>query len=162
MINIQKLKKLAEAAKSDCGDYVALNDYGMAVPPSVVLELIANNERIEARLCVCRDCAGQGEVYSGHDSYQGHFQPPEPDMNVCGTCGGDGVLGAIEDFEALAAKRDELLTDLTEAAATLRRYEALHRAKGTDDSTVKAEVNAALASRFEATIAKATQPLNPA
>lgn len=50
----------------------------------------------------------------------------------------------------------DLLADLREAAATLRRYEALHRAKGTADSTAKAEVNAELASRFEATIAKAT------
>ena len=57
----------------------------------------------------------------------------------------------------LIAAAPELLSDLREAAATLRRYEALHRAKGTEDSTAKAEVNAALASRFEATIAKATQ-----
>lgn len=56
-----------------------------------------------------------------------------------------------------------LVADLTEAAATLRRYEALHRAKGTAESSEKAEVNAALASRFEATLAqagKARQPLN--
>lgn len=46
MINIEKLKALAEAAKNDCGDYVALNDYGMAVPPAVVLALIAENERV--------------------------------------------------------------------------------------------------------------------
>jgi hypothetical protein len=57
----------------------------------------------------------------------------------------------------LIAAAPDLLADLREAAATLRRYEALHRAKGTDDSTEKAEVNAALASRFEATIAKATE-----
>lgn len=56
----------------------------------------------------------------------------------------------------LIAAAPEMLADLVEAAATLRRYEALHRAKGTDDSTAKAEVNAALASRFEATIAKPT------
>jgi len=55
------------------------------------------------------------------------------------------------------ALAEELLADLQEAAATLRRYEQLHRAKGTNDSTAKAEVNAALALRFEATIAKATQ-----
>lgn len=55
------------------------------------------------------------------------------------------------------AQSEELLADLQEAAATLRRYEQLHRAKGTDDSMAKAEVNAALALRFEATIAKATQ-----
>jgi len=50
----------------------------------------------------------------------------------------------------------ELLADLVDAAATLRRYETLHRAKNTDDSLKKAEVNAELASRFERTIAKAT------
>jgi hypothetical protein len=59
--------------------------------------------------------------------------------------------------KAVESQRDDLLADLREAAATLRRYEALHRAKGTDDSTAKAEVNAALASRFEATIANATE-----
>lgn len=73
-----------------------------------VLALIAENERIKARLCVCRDCGGQGEIYSGHSSYQGYNQPPEPDMDVCGTCGGDGVLGPLEDFESLAAERDQL------------------------------------------------------
>jgi hypothetical protein len=59
--------------------------------------------------------------------------------------------------KAVEVQRDHLLADLQEAATTLRRYEALHRAKGTEDSTAKAEVNAALASRFEATIAKATK-----
>lgn len=46
-IDIAKLKTLAEAAKNDCGDYVALNDYGMAVPPAVVLDLISEVERLE-------------------------------------------------------------------------------------------------------------------
>jgi hypothetical protein len=63
---------------------------------------------------------------------------------------------------SLIAAAPDMLADLVEAAATLRRYETLHRAKGTDESTAKAEFNAALATRFEATIAKATQPLNPA
>jgi len=49
----------------------------------------------------------------------------------------------------------ELLDDLVEAAAILRRYEGYHRAKNTEESTAKAEVNAQLAARFEATIAKA-------
>ena len=57
----------------------------------------------------------------------------------------------------LILSAEEMLADLHEAAATLRRYETLHRAKGTADSDAKAEVNAALASRFEATIAKATR-----
>ena len=89
-----------------------------------VLALIAENERVKARLCVCRDCGGQGEVYSGHSSYQGHNQPPEPDMDVCGTCGGDGVLGPLEDFEALAAERDQLCA---EVAGLRTGYEAYER-----------------------------------
>ena len=56
----------------------------------------------------------------------------------------------------LIAAAPGLLADLIEAAATLRRYEALHRDKGTADSLAKAEVNAELASRFEKTIAQAT------
>lgn len=55
----------------------------------------------------------------------------------------------------LAATAPDLLDDLEEAAATLRRYETLHRAKNTEESTIKADVNADLAARFEATIAKA-------
>lgn len=46
-----------------------------------------------------------------------------------------------------------LAADLTQAASTLRRYETQHRAKGTAESSEKAEVNAALATRFEATLA---------
>lgn len=56
----------------------------------------------------------------------------------------------------LIAQAPNLLVDLVEAAAQLRKYETLHRAKGTADSLAKAEVNAELASRFEQTIAKAT------
>lgn len=59
---------------------------------------------------------------------------------------------AIGRFEA---DQSRMLADLTEAAAQLRKYETLHRAKGTPDSREKAEVNAALAARFEATIAAA-------
>lgn len=52
----------------------------------------------------------------------------------------------------LIAAAPELLADLQQAAQILRKYEALHMAKASYD---KAEVNAALAARFEATIAKA-------
>lgn len=55
----------------------------------------------------------------------------------------------------LAASAPELLSDLEEATATLRRYELLHRKKGTDESDKKAEANATLADKFERTIAKA-------
>lgn len=89
-----------------------------------LMALIAENERVKARLCVCRDCGGQGEAYSGHSSYQGYNQPPEPDMDVCGTCGGDGVLGPLEDFESLAAERDQLKA---ENAGLKTGYEAYER-----------------------------------
>ncbi|QZP24188.1 hypothetical protein [Pseudomonas mosselii] len=56
----------------------------------------------------------------------------------------------------LIAAAPLLLDDLIDAAAQLRKYEALHRAKGTADNLAKAEVNAELASRFEQTIAAAT------
>lgn len=43
-VDTLKLKNLAEAAKRDQYDCLALNDYGMAVPPAVVLELITEIE----------------------------------------------------------------------------------------------------------------------
>ncbi len=61
----------------------------------------------------------------------------------------------IENARLIVAA-PELLADLTAAAAQLRQYETLHRAKNTEDSLRKAEVNAELATRFEQTIAKAT------
>lgn len=111
---------LAEIERlSDARDQIATNYNTVSFTASKRLEeletlrtdcqaLIAENTRVKARLCMCRDCSGQGEIYSGHSSYQGHNQPPEPDMDVCGTCDGDGVLGPLEDFEALAAERDQL------------------------------------------------------
>ncbi|MFT8234845.1 hypothetical protein ACLNBI_25280 [Pseudomonas guariconensis] len=56
----------------------------------------------------------------------------------------------------LIAAAPAMLADLVDAAAQLRKYETLHRAKGTEDSLAKAQVNAELASRFEQTIALAT------
>lgn len=94
-----------------CSPHGGCRDEVTTAKDRQISALIAENERVKARLCVCRDCGGQGEVYSGHSSYQGHNQPPEPDMDVCGTCGGDGVLGPLEDFEALADERDQLKAD---------------------------------------------------
>jgi hypothetical protein len=91
-----------------------------------LMALIAENERVKARLCVCRDCGGQGEAYSGHSSYQGYNQPPEPDMDVCGTCGGDGVLGPLEDFESLAAERDQLKAEIAGLKTGYEAYEQVN------------------------------------
>lgn len=52
--NLPKLKELAQAAQRNQYDAVALNDYGMAVPPATVLKLIAEIERhrqVEAEGC---------------------------------------------------------------------------------------------------------------
>ena len=122
MTDKTELKRLAEEvisaaelyAADSCNDYLAASwatadeVFRGGASPTAVLTLLSENERVKARLCVCRDCGGQGEVYSGRSTYQGYNQPPEPDMEVCGTCGGDGVLGPVEDFEALAAERDQL------------------------------------------------------
>lgn len=93
------------------GEQGANADFIATANPVAIKALIAENERVKSRLCVCRDCGGHGEIYSGQSTYQGHNQPPEPDMDVCGTCGGDGALGTVEDFEALAAERDQLKTE---------------------------------------------------
>jgi len=98
------------------------------------------------------DYQGPGEssdlVY-GAPLPHGHF-------SICSLTGYFPREQRMANAKLIAAAPD-LLADLREAATTLRRYEALHRDKGTDESTAKAEVNAALASRFETTIAKATQ-----
>ncbi|MNE17383.1 hypothetical protein D3C80_1103600 [compost metagenome] len=64
--------------------------------------------------------------------------------------------GEVYANATLFAAAPLLLGDLVEAAAQLRKYETLHRAKGTAESLAKAEVNADLASRFEKTITAAT------
>lgn len=112
-IDKQEIKALALACEpARCADEAdesrRLDEFYSELTPETVLALLAEIERVTKRLCVCRDCGGQGEVYSGRDSYQGWHQPPEPEMDVCGTCGGDGVLGPLEDFEALAGERDQL------------------------------------------------------
>ena len=63
MSDYTELKRLADAAKNDCGDYVALNAYGMAVPPAVVLELIAELERNQRMLlAACMDLGAIGSA----------------------------------------------------------------------------------------------------
>lgn len=141
-IDKAKLKALAEAANAVTGaanveiticseagpnqaEIDAVTTFAGVSTPAAVLALLAEIDRIKARLCVCRDCAGRGEIYSGRDSYQGHHQPPEPDMDVCGTCGGDGVLGLLEDFEALAADRDQLKAENEALRKDAERYRAI-------------------------------------
>lgn len=57
-----------------------------------------------------------------------------------------------EAIARLWCQAPTMLQDLTEAAQIVRQYERLHRAQG--EETI-ADINAALAARFEATIAAA-------
>lgn len=43
-------------------------------------------------------------------------------MDVCGTCGGDGVLGPVQDFEAIAAERDQLKAECEALRKDAERY----------------------------------------
>ncbi|MBI6600603.1 MULTISPECIES: hypothetical protein [Pseudomonas] len=103
MTDYTELKRLAEAAKNDCGDYVALNDYGMAVPPSVVLELIADLERNQRMLLsASMEMGAIGNALNA-------------EMNA----DGDELLGIVVE---LKAERDSLRADrdgLLEAGAHL-------------------------------------------
>lgn len=107
---------------------------------STIAQLQAENARIKSRLCVCSDCGGQGEVYSGHSSYQGHNQPPEPDMDVCGTCGGDGVLGPLEDFEALASERDQLQARVAELESEEPEWSAMQQRLGDENTQLRSRI----------------------
>lgn len=78
-------------------------------------------------------------------------------LNIGFLCTSNAAKRAEAEANArLIAAAPDLLADLRVAAETLRRYETLHRAKGTGDGLQKAEANRLLAMRFEATIAKAT------
>lgn len=67
---------------------------------------------------------------------------------------GSDCAVSLANAQVMAAA-PELLSDLKEAAQLLRNYEKLHREKGTEDGTIKADRNRAWAEQFEATIAKA-------
>ena len=91
--------------------------------------------------------------------HEGSINRLEPFRHIGMVSGFQYDAGSRAENEAnakLIAAAPDLVADLILAASTLRRYEQSHRAKGTEESTAKAEVNADLATRFEATIRKAT------
>lgn len=52
---------------------------------------------------VCDTCGGHGEIWIGTYTYHGHWEPPEPDMEVCPECGGltdaERRQKAFDDFD---------------------------------------------------------------
>jgi hypothetical protein len=122
MSDYSELKRLAIEADPNSCTGLQYSDFRSACRPEVILALIAESERVKARLCVCHDCAGQGEIYSGRHSHHGYNQPPEPVMHVCGTCDGDGILGSLEDFESLAAEHDQLKAENEALRKDAKRY----------------------------------------
>jgi len=73
----------------------------------------------------------------------------------------DSVNAVVEMMSAMGLRNEDLEGELVtaraalqEAATLLRKYETYHRAKGTEESTAKAEVNAEVAGRFEQIIGR--------
>ena len=112
MIDYSELKRLAEAALNDNGDYVALNDYGMAVPPAVVLDLIAEVEELKSD-SLCPACEGSGEGWVRSDN-----GPDAHSIQVdCPECFGPGtMLGA---YQAMKIQRDSQIERTVKAGGDL-------------------------------------------
>lgn len=129
-IDIEKLEALAKGCRdevirshgwtgmiADAGLLRRDSEFLKECSPEAVLDLIASGKRMAARLMYCPACQGQGEIYSGRNSYEGYNQPPEPIMGKCGECDGDGALGGtaecisiLDELEALRASVHGLKT----------------------------------------------------
>ncbi|AZC35884.1 hypothetical protein [Pseudomonas chlororaphis] len=86
-INLPKLKALATAATKSPYDAVALNDYGMAVPPATVLDLIAEIERhrlVDAEGCkpeISTQPAGSSTADAAPEHDLDNAEGCKPDIN---------------------------------------------------------------------------------
>lgn len=134
-----------------------LAEYIMQAKPLVVRDLIHEAEQLRDQgkrsermlLDACGDLGRIGEALG--------MEMDDDADTMLGTIAANAQALRCnqEAAKILAASNKALFDDLEVAANTLRRYEALHRDKNTEDSLKKAEVNAELASRFEATLAQA-------
>jgi hypothetical protein len=94
-----------------------------AANPAAVLALIAENEQLVDQLCICPTCHGQGEMFAGSYTHQGEWQPPEPDMDKCSECDGDGFIGTADDLAAVMAERDQLKAEIAGLKTGYAAYE---------------------------------------
>ncbi len=74
MADYSELKRLAGAALNDNGDYMALNDYGMAVPPAAVLALIAELEQAQLIGRISCNFDAYKQVLDGCEKFQSDAQ----------------------------------------------------------------------------------------
>lgn len=141
-----------------------LAEYVMLAKPLVVRDLIHQNEDLLEKVeTLTKEVAPYRRMMLSACTQLGQIGEA---LGLAMDDDADTMLGTIaanaqalrcnqEAAKILAAANKALFDDLEVAAKTLRRYEALHRDKCTEDSLKKAEVNAELASRFEATLAQA-------
>ncbi|WP_122425140.1 hypothetical protein [Pseudomonas viridiflava] len=136
-VDIEKIEALAKGCRdevirshgwtgmiADAGLLRRDSEFLKECSPEAVLDLIASGKRMASRLMYCPACQGEGEVYSGRNSYEGYNQPPEPIMNKCGECDGDGALGDTAECISIL---DEVETLRAENAGLKTGYEAYER-----------------------------------
>ena len=136
-VDIEKIEALAKGCRdevirshgwtgmiADAGLLRRDSEFLKECSPEAVLDLIASGKRMASRLMYCPACQGEGEVYSGRNSYEGYNQPPEPIMNKCGECDGDGALGDTAECISIL---DELEMLRAELAGLKTGYEAYDR-----------------------------------
>lgn len=72
----------------------------------------------QKKLCEC--CRGCGEVATGTTTYQGHNQPPEPDLDACPECGGESSWYKASDIDSLVRDLDLVLNGEADRAINPR------------------------------------------
>lgn len=136
-VDIRNLKALAEAAKHNQYDYLALNDYGTAMPPAVTLELIAEIER--HRQVNAEGCKPDISIISSDNVDQQGLH------DYLQRVGEANVNYARHHLDLLAqrAERDALLEEALDAAASIGMHDLVDRI----NTSLAANTNQILPSR---------------
>lgn len=138
-VDIEKLEALAKGCRdevirshgwtgmiADAGLLRRDSEFLKECSPQAVLDLIASGKRMASRLMYCPACQGEGEVYSGRNSYEGYNQPPEPIMNKCGECDGDGALGDTAECISILDELEMLRAELADLKTGYEAYERVN------------------------------------
>lgn len=128
MNDYSELRKLADDVNQNFPNKEEL--WNMVCTPTIVLDLIADHDKLVSKLCVCRECGGRGEIHTGDWSDEGYFQPPEPVMAKCGECDGDGVIGNASDLTSLLAENAKLKAECEGLRKDAELHAQIQRAAG--------------------------------